>query len=32
VDHDAVADSTIDYKTTYHFYANGAWSRLEMPD
>jgi hypothetical protein len=32
VDHDAVADSTIDHKTTYHFYANGAWSRLEMPD
>jgi hypothetical protein len=32
VDHDAVVDSTIDHKTAYHFYANGAWSRLEMPD
>ena len=32
VDHDALADSVIDHKTTYRFYANGAWSRLQMPD
>lgn len=32
VDHDAVADSVIDHRTTYHFYAKSAWTRLEMPD
>jgi hypothetical protein len=32
VDHDAVAEAMIDHPTTYHFYAKGAWSRLQMPD
>ncbi len=31
IDHDALADSTIDRKTVYHFYANGSWTLLEMP-
>ena len=32
VDHDAVAEAIVDHPTTYHFYAKGAWSRLQMPD
>ena len=31
VDHDALADSDIDKKTIYHFYAKGAWSLVDMP-
>jgi hypothetical protein len=31
VDHDAVADSVVDHRTVYHFYAKDAWSLLEMP-
>jgi hypothetical protein len=31
VDHDAVADSVIDHRTVYHFYATNAWTMLEMP-
>jgi len=31
IDHDALADSTVDRKTVYHFYANGSWTLLEMP-
>jgi hypothetical protein len=31
IDHAAVADSTIDNRTIYHFYANGAWTLLDMP-
>ena len=31
-DHDALADSTVDRRTVYHFYAKGAWTLAEMPD
>jgi hypothetical protein len=31
VDHDAVADSVVDHRTIYHFYAKNAWTLLEMP-
>lgn len=30
-DHDALADSVIEHRTIYHFYANGRWTLLEMP-
>jgi hypothetical protein len=30
-DHDALADSTIDGKTVYHFYSKGKWTLLDMP-
>jgi hypothetical protein len=32
LDHDAVADSTVDRRTIYHFYAKGAWTLLDMPN
>jgi hypothetical protein len=32
LDHDALADSVIDHKTVYHFYAKSAWTQLEMPE
>lgn len=32
VNHDALADSTVDHRTVYHFYANGAWTLLDMPE
>jgi hypothetical protein len=32
VDHDALADSTIERRTIYHFYANSNWSLLETAD
>jgi hypothetical protein len=32
IDHDALADSTIDHRTVYHFYANGAWTLLDTPE
>jgi hypothetical protein len=31
LDHDAVADSIVDHRTIYHFYARNAWTLLEMP-
>lgn len=31
LDHDALADSTVDHRTVYHFYAKGAWTLLDMP-
>lgn len=31
IDHDALADSTVDRKTVYHFFAKGSWTLLEMP-
>lgn len=31
IDHDAVADSTVERRTLYHFYAKGAWTLLDMP-
>ncbi len=32
VNHDALADSTVDHRTIYHFYAKGAWTLLDMPE
>jgi hypothetical protein len=32
VDHDAIADSVVDRRPIYHFYAKDAWNLLEMPD
>ena len=29
-DHDSVADSTVDHKTVYHLYRNGAWEILSV--
>lgn len=31
VDHDALADATLDRRTLYHFYAKNAWTLLAMP-
>lgn len=31
IDHDALADSTVDRRTIYHFFAKGAWTLLEIP-
>lgn len=30
-DHDALADSVIDHRTVYHFFARGRWTLLDMP-
>src|SRR5208337_163203 len=32
LDHDALADSVVDRRTVYHFYAKSAWTLVEMPD
>jgi len=32
VDHDALADSILDQKTIYHFYTNGQWVKLDLPN
>ena len=32
LDDDALADSVVDHKTIYHFYAKDAWILLEMPE
>jgi len=32
LDHDALADSVVDHKTVYHFYAKTTWTLLEMPE
>jgi hypothetical protein len=32
IEHDALADSAIDSKTIYHYYAGGVWIALDMPD
>jgi hypothetical protein len=32
LDHDAVADSIIDHRTVYHFYANQSWTLLDLPE
>jgi hypothetical protein len=32
LDHDALADSVIDHRTTYHFYSKSAWTVLDMED
>jgi hypothetical protein len=31
IDHDALADSIVDHKIIYHFYAKNVWTVLEMP-
>ena len=31
-DHDALADSVIDRRTVYHFYANKSWTLLDLPE
>jgi hypothetical protein len=31
LEHDALADSTVDHRTVYHFYAKNAWTLPEMP-
>jgi hypothetical protein len=32
LDHDALADSVVEHRTIYHFYAKNAWIVLEMPE
>ena len=32
LDHDALADSVVEHRTIYHFYAKSAWTLIEMPD
>ena len=32
LDHDALADSTIDHRTVYRFYLKSQWTVLEMPN
>ena len=32
LDHDALADSIVERRTVYHFYAKNVWTLLEMPD
>jgi hypothetical protein len=32
IDHDALADSVVEHRTIYHFYAKGGWTLLEMPE
>lgn len=32
LDHDALADSVVEHRTIYHFYAKSVWTLIEMPD
>lgn len=32
LDHDALADTVIDRHTIYHFFANNAWTLLDLPE
>lgn len=32
IDHDALADATVEHRTLYHFYAKNAWTLLAMPE
>ena len=32
VDHDALADTLVDHRTVYHFYAKSVWTLVEMPE
>jgi hypothetical protein len=32
LDHDALADSVVEHRTIYHFYAKKAWTVLDMPE
>ena len=31
LNHDALADSVVEHRTIYHYYANNAWTLLDMP-
>lgn len=31
-DHDALADSMIDHRTVFHFYSNGKWTLVDLPE
>jgi hypothetical protein len=31
-DHDALADSIVDRTTVYHYFKNGSWSLVDLPD
>jgi hypothetical protein len=30
-DHDAIADSEVDHTTIYHYFSNGSWSLVDLP-
>jgi hypothetical protein len=32
MDHDALADSVVDERTVYHFYAKSAWTLVDLPN
>ncbi len=32
LDHDALADSVVDHRTIYHFYAKSAWTVVDAPE
>jgi len=32
LDHDALADTIVEHKTIYHFYAKSAWTLVKLPD
>jgi hypothetical protein len=32
LDHDALADSIVEGRTVYHFYAKNVWTLVEMPE
>ncbi len=32
LDHDALADSVVEQRTVYHYFAKSAWTLVEMPD
>lgn len=32
LDHDAIADTIVEHKTIYHFYAESAWTLVKLPD
>jgi hypothetical protein len=32
LDHDALADSVLERRTRYHYFANGLWTLLDLPD
>ena|SRR5665213_3012311 len=32
LDHDSLADTIVEHKTVYHFYAKSAWTLVKLPD
>jgi len=32
LDHDALADTAVDQRTIYHYFANGAWTLVSIPE